>query len=237
MATKLGVDADRDFRRGRRELARHRPDRALAPLRSAVADCPAEEKKDLALRLYWLSMALLQLGRAELALKSLASVRKLQPRGFLRRAYECRTNGYGMLRRATPELDDFYAFYSIQACRYLGGRPGGRFAAVTEKDLVTRLIAADWLEIKKSGSLEGETIAGRLGLFNRRRIAYPTPLDLSARGGREGRTVAASACEEPLVVDFRLGRAVQAEDRCPCGSGLPYCRCCGRTQSPLERLR
>jgi hypothetical protein len=236
MALRKDDPLERAFRKGIRELGRHRPDRALGPLRAAVADCPADLKIVLARRLYWLSMALFRLDRSELALKSLASAQKLRPRGLVRLAYENRANGYGMTRRATPELDDFYAFYSIQVCRYLAGRPGGRFAATTEKDMVTRLIATAWLGLKKSGRLASTALPDRLGIFKAWDIAFPTPLGLSAAPvpASRGKAQTAAACPDPLVVDFRRGRAVKAGDRCPCGSGLSWCRCCGRTQSPLE---
>jgi hypothetical protein len=221
-----------------RELAQHRADRALAPLRAAVADCSPCFKGLLATRLYWLAVALLRLDRSELALKSLASAQKLRPRGMARSFYERRANDYGMLRRAMPELDDFYAFYSIQTCRYLAKRPGGRFAATPEKDLVTKLVAAAWVELRKSGVLESASLETRLRYFNECRIEFPTPFGVTAPPipARQDDTGGAASCPDPIRVDFRRGRAVKAGDRCPCGSGLPYCRCCGRTQGPLERF-
>jgi len=228
---------ERAFRKGRRELALHRADRALAPLRAAVADCPPSFKGLLASRLYWLAVALLRLDRAELALKSLASAQKLRPRGLARRSYERRANDYGMIRRAKPELDDFYAFYSIQTCRYLAKRPGGRFAATTEKDVVTKLVVEAWVELRKSGDLEGASLDSRLRLFNEWRVDFPLPLGIEMPPVplRREDAVSAASCPDLLRVDFRRGRAVKAGDRCPCGSGLPYCRCCGRTTGPLER--
>ncbi len=214
---------------GLRELARHRPDRALEPLREAVQGCPAMDKVELARRLYWLAVALLQLDRTELAIKSLASAQKLRPRGLARDVYVRRVNAYGMPRRATRELDDFWAFYSIQACTYLASRPGRRFAAATEKDLVTRTIAAEWMEIRRSGRLEDLDVEERLALFRASKLAFPRPVGLG-----EGVYPGASSCSDPLRVDFKRGKRVKAKDRCPCGSGLPYCKCCGRTKSPLE---
>ena len=224
------------FDRGQRDLARHRPDRALEPLRSAVDECPAVEKRELARRLYWLAVALLRLDRTELAIKSLASAQKLRPRGLARAAYVHRVNSYGMPRRATPELDDFWAFFSIQTCRYLGSRPGRRFAAAAEKDLVTRMIAGAWVDLRRSGKIDGSSLEERLKLFNTASISFPTPVGLGSPGRRTASSPIASAgsCADPGPVDFRRGRRVKAEDRCPCGSGLPYCQCCGRTKSPLE---
>jgi len=222
--------------RALRDLAGHRPDRALEPLRAAVDACPAAKKGELARRMYWLAVALLRLDRTELAIKSLASAQKLRPRGPARKAYVHRVNGYGMRRRATAELDDFWAFYSIQACRYLATRPGRRFAAAAEKDVVTKTIAAAWMQLRRSGRLEGISVEKRLGLFNAVRLAFPTPVGLGGRSGalRDFDPTGPEGCGVTVPVDFRRGHKVKAEDRCPCGSGLPYRLCCGRTKSPLE---
>lgn len=238
MSRNSGRPTNRDagFSGALRELARHRPDRALEPLRASVADCSAGAKGELARRLYWLAVALLRLERTELAIKSLASAQKLRPRGHARSAYLHRVNMYGMPRRATPELDDFWAFYSIQACKYLASRPGRRFAAMAEKDIVTRIIAGAWVELRGSGRLEGVGVEARLSIFSKARLAFPTPVGLAsgwnASVGREAAGV--SSCGDSKRVDFRRGRRVRSGDRCPCGSGLPYCQCCGRTKSPLE---
>ena len=224
-----------------RELSRHRPDRALEPLRRAVENCPAIDKVGLSRRLYWLAVALLQLERTELAIKSLASAQKLRPRGVARDAYVRRVNVYGMPKRVTKELDDFWAFYSIHACKYLATRPGRKFAAATEKDLVTRTIASAWMELRRSGRLEGRDVEERLGLFKAAKISFPRPVGLGGRTfpATERATIGpgqpdTSSCADPMKVDFKRGKRVKATDRCPCGSGLSYCQCCGRTLSPLE---
>ena len=60
--------------------------------------------------------------------------------------------------------------------------------------------------------------------------AYPAPVLYAEDAFETG--------DEPLVGDFRrgaLGKArVGADDRCPCGSGLPFRRCCGRQASCVE---
>lgn len=214
----------RELERGMRELARHRPDRALKLLREAVDSCPASRPAQLSARLYWLSVALLRLDRPELALKSLASAQKLRPRGFARAAYAVRSNEYGMPRRSRPELDDFYAFYSLQAGRYLGSRPGGRFAAAAEKDAVTRLIAEAWTGLRASGRLAGLGPGGKLALFRSWALAFPSFVS--------GERLSVGAPGETLPADFRRGKALRPDDRCSCGSGLPYRCCCGRLSSP-----
>jgi tetratricopeptide (TPR) repeat protein len=225
---------ERAYRIGRRELARHRPDRALAPLRAATADCPADLRGKLATRLFWLAVALSRLDRIELALKSLASAQKLRPRGLIRKTYENRANAYGMIRRTSPELDDFYAFYSIQICRYLAKSPGQRFGTATEKDVITHQIAETWAEIRKTGRLAEMSQGSKLELFESIMVRYPSLFGSFRQS--EDNLGGASSCKELVRVDFKRGRLLKAGDRCPCGSGLPYCRCCGRTQSPSELL-
>jgi hypothetical protein len=216
--------AQRAFREGLRDLVAHRADRAVPRLRAAVEATDPDRKGLLSLRLYWLSVALLRLDRVDLAIASLASAQKLRPRGHARDAWEARSNCYGMRRRESPELDDFHAFHSIQITRYLGTRPSRRFASAAESELVMRLVATAWLGLRKSGQLEGSSVERRLALFSGCSIDFPRP---AARQP--------SACGEGIVaVDFKRGRILRASDRCSCGSGLSWCRCCGRTKSPRE---
>jgi hypothetical protein len=214
---------DRDFRRGMRELADHRPDLALRSFRQAVDACPATRASELSRNLYYLALALLRMDRPELALKSLASAQKLRPRSLARSAYLKRSNAYGMCRRSSPELDDFYAFYSVQACIYLERKGSCRFDSNAEKDAITRLIGDAWLLLSRSGRLSGLSSGRKLELFKAQAVSLP----LFGLGGAIGGKV--------LVANFRGGRAVRCDDRCPCGSGLPYIRCCGRSASPSER--
>jgi hypothetical protein len=218
----------RALREGLRELEGHRPDLAMRSLRASVDACPATRASELSRRLYWLAVALLRLDQPEIALKSLASAQKLRPRGLARSAYLARVNCYGMPKRKSPELDDFYAFYSIHACRFLSSREGRRFGSETEKDLVTRIITSAWLELKRSKRLVDLAPGARLELIKRWPVAFPSMIGASARAN--------CGCE-PVVVDFRRKRVPSADDRCPCGSGLPYRLCCGRTASSRELPR
>jgi hypothetical protein len=210
---------EKSFRRGMRELSRHRPDLAVRSLRTAADRCSAAKPEDLSRYLYWLAIALLRLDRPELALKSLASAQKLRPRGHARSAYLARCNEYGMCRRSRPELDDFYAFFSAQAGAYLGRKASGRFETNTEKDAVTRLLGSAWRDLFRSGKLDGLSPAEKLRLFVSVKVQLPY-FDL--RGTGSGRAIDG---------DFRRGAALKAEDRCSCGSGLPFMRCCGRSAS------
>jgi hypothetical protein len=207
---------------GKRALANHRPDLALRGLKAAAGACPASCPGELSRNLYWLAVALLRLDKPELALRSLASAQKLRPRGLARSAYVHRINEYGMCRRSSSELDDFYAFYSLQACAYLGRKQNGRFESNAEKDAITRLIGAAWHEVTSSGVLVGRSAARKLAFFKAHRIDFPI-LNLNP-------TIRGSI----IAADFRRGHRLLGNERCSCGSGLSYMRCCGRTGSPRD---
>jgi len=215
--------AEPDFRRGLRELAGHRPDLAVKSLRAAVASCPAVRAGELSRNLYWLALALLRLDKPELAIRSLASAQKLRPRGIARSAYSMRVNDYGMCRRSSPELDDFYAFYALKASSYLGTRKMGRFGSAAEKDAVTRLIGDAWRALVRSKKLVGLCSSRKLSLF----MSWPMDFPIFRMEGQPQGKI--------LEADFRHGGMLRGEDRCSCGSGLPYMRCCGRIPSPRER--
>jgi hypothetical protein len=231
MVQRVKAGGEREFRAGLRELLRHRPDLALRSLRLAVDSCPAAKPARLSERLYWLSIVLRRLDRPELAIKSLASAQKLRPRGLARSAYGHLINEYGMPRRASHELDDFHAFYAIHVCRFLAGRQDRRFRDHAEKDDATRLIALAWRELRGSGRLAGLDTAAKLELF--RGWSFEFPSFLEARRGPQAVRPRAG-CSDPLPVDFRRGRAIGADDRCSCGSGLAWRLCCGRITSPCE---
>lgn len=212
----------RDAERGKRELARHRPDLALRSLKTAADSCPASRSGELSELLYWLAVALLRLDRPELAIKSLASAQKLRQRGVARAAYRARVNQYGMIKRASPELDDFYAFYSIHVAAYLYRREASRFESASEKDEVVRMIGGAWLKLSRSGRLCGRSPAEKLSLFREWPVGLPT-----FRMEERPRP-------EIIRADFRRGRRIGGDDRCSCGSGLPFRQCCGRTSSLHE---
>jgi hypothetical protein len=174
------------------------------------------------MRLYWLTVALFRLDQRDLAIKSLASAQKLRPRGFARAIYRRRVNEYGMPRRASSELDDFYAFYSIQIGVYLGRKEKPRFDSVAEKDVVVRIVLDSWLSLSRSGCLGPMTAGEKLKIFKDWKVSFPV-FGMNANG-----------CKKIVQVDFRAQRTLTGDDRCPCGSGLPYRQCCGRTASLRE---
>jgi len=215
---------ERDFRAGLRALGRHRPDMAVRSLRAAAAACPASAAAALERRLYWLALALLRLDQAELALKRLASAQKLRPRGNARLLYLRMTNDYGMARRGNPDVEDLYAFYSIQTAAYFARKRRACFDDAAEKDAVVRLVGDAWLALSRSGVLRGLAPSAKIRLFRESRVAFPT---FAFTAGMPCRVIKA---------DFRAKASLRGEERCPCGSGLPYRQCCGRIAG-LDELK
>jgi hypothetical protein len=217
-----------DYRRGLRFLSSHRLPGAVEALRGAADLCPASARADLARILYYLGLALERSGHSSLAVKSWVSARRLSRRGTIAQAYARWVNEYGMRRMPTPEGDDYCAFKAAQTARYLSKRGSGKFGSRAERDAVTDLIGVSWATLRSSGVLRGLSPARKLELFKRAKVDLPF---LYAED-------AFDSGDEPLVGNFRrgsLGKArVTADDRCPCGSGLPFRRCCGRQASCVE---
>ncbi|HOZ71287.1 MAG TPA: SEC-C domain-containing protein [Spirochaetales bacterium] len=214
------------YRQGKRALAAHDAAAAVKLFRAAVASCPADERGLLASYLYWLSVALRRLGNDGLAIKALASAQRLEPRGHSRSVYARVANQYGMPKAACAEHDDYRAFCSIQLRKYLSGAPGGRFDSQEEIDAVLSIIAGAWLRLGEARPFADASCNDKLRAFRDVSIEYPT---LRERGlGMETRVI---------PVDFFRGKALKANDRCTCGSGLPYGKCCGRVRLPYEAER
>ena len=213
------------FSAAKRALKNHDPAKALPFLRKAVEACPVSLHHELARRLYWLSMVLLKLGRDGPAVKALASAQKLDRRGYGRTMYNRMVNGYGMPRSSCTEHDDYKAFFSIQVKRYLSAVPGRRFSTQEELEEILKLIAAAWVSLGKSGDQPAGSCADKLEAFREVHIEFPALREHSAPFTTPART---------LTANFRTGEQVYADSRCPCGSGLPYSRCCGRIRMPFE---
>lgn len=208
---------------GKRALAAHDAVVALRLLRTAVDGCSANRRAVLARRLYWLSIALRKLGKDGLAVKALSSAQRLSPRGQARDAYKHFANEYGMPKASCSEHDDYRAFCSIQVRRYLERVPDHRFSYQAEIDTVLTSIADAWLRLQDSPAYRHDSCDDKLKTYREVVIDFPA---LRTSGGiKRGRTIAA---------DFFQGRAIKPDDRCACGSGLPYRMCCGRTRLPYE---
>lgn len=221
--------------RGLKALAQHRPDLALGILRSAVDAIPPSCSEELSKALYWLSVALRRLDQKDLAVKSLASAQKLRRRGFARRLYLRSVNEYGMPKQPTAELDDFYAYMSIQMSAYLVRRPTRKFESFSEREAVMRILLDGWKLLKEMDDFKSADCGEKLFSFRAYRPRFPD-FGLSASSSRLLRPSFGSRAASGSA---QIG-AAQASDprgisrRCACGSGLPYSQCCGRVQSLRE---
>ncbi len=216
------------LRRGIRELSIHRPDRAISSLRQAVDSIPPSCSEELSQALYWLSVALIRLDERPMAVKSLASAQKLRRRGYARRLYLRTVNEYGMPKQDSPDLDDFYAFTSIQMAYYLSKKSKGRFDSFQERDTVLRLIMDAWKQLGGTGELDDRDSCEKLDVFRRTKINYPS----------FGLSSTSQLATSRTIVRASFGTAgrtsLRASDRCSCGSGLPYRQCCGRVKHLRE---
>jgi hypothetical protein len=208
---------------GKRALAGHDPVTALRLLRLSVDSCPAEKHSELSRRLYWLSIALRQLGKDGLAIKALSSAQRLAPRGRARDLYANFANGYGMPKSDCAEHDDYRAFCSIQIRRYLETVQDRRFSSQEEIDTVLRIIADTWIKLNTKKAMHEAACEDKLDVFKETEIVFPTL-----------RSMPRAASGRTITVNFRKGHAIDPSDRCSCGSGLPYRMCCGRTRLPYE---
>jgi tetratricopeptide (TPR) repeat protein len=208
------------FRKGLRELAHHRPAQALAFLRTTVELTPPSCESELSKALYWLSIALLRLDQRDLALKSLANAQKLRRQSHARQLYLRNVNEYGMIRRPTKELDDLYAFVSIQLSSYLIRRPNHRFVSEAEHSTVLKLILEAWRQLKGSPAFQSLECGEKLHLFRTLKIDFPRfhAYDTPSRHGESW---------PPRSTIYNI-------KSCFCGSGLPHMQCCGRIQGLSE---
>lgn len=208
------------LRKGLYELAHHSPTKALAFLRQSVELLPPSCENELSRSLYWLSIALLKLDQRDLALKSLANAQKLRRQGYARKFYVRNVNEYGMIKRPTKELDDLYAFVSIQLSSYLMKRPNHRFASEAEHSTVLRLILETWKQLKESQEFQQLECGEKLHLFRKLKIDFPSFSTLFFNPRMGGHHVSTTT--------------VHNTQHCSCGSGLPQMQCCGRVQGLSE---
>ena len=218
-------DTAKLLRKGLRELADHRPDKALDSLRRAVDAIPPACSEELSHALYWLSVALLRLDKRDLAVKSLSSAQKLRRRSYARSMYLRSINEYGMPKQPTAELDDFYAFMNIQLAAYLSRKPRKRFDYYGEREAVFGLLLDAWKSMKSRGYLRDSDCGQKLSLFRRVRPSFPN-FGLS----RDQSTLVSAS----FGVHADLGRGAGIDQRCVCGSGLSFGQCCGRIKSVAE---
>lgn len=209
------------FHQGVRHLARHDAAGALLLLSRALQGCPSRRADELTRVLYYLGVALKRLGYGNSAVRSWTASMRLKRKKHTRQVLERFANSYGMAKQCCGDLDDWQAFYSIHLLRYLRGFNRRSLTSHAERRMLSEVIHSYWEKLKGSGALEGKGCAEKIELFKALRIDFPL---FSLDGGRD----------PVLQVDFHRGCKVRAGDDCPCGSGLPFLACCGRTPGEDE---
>jgi hypothetical protein len=210
------------FEQGIRSLARHDAAGALKTLERSLASCPPSKSSQLHRILYYTGIALQRVGCSDSAVRSWLSGVRIQKRGNSKRMVDRFTNGYGMAKQDSMELDDWRAFLALQLSRYLRTKNRHTFGSPAEEDVVREIIADSWRSIRNSRILSGKTAAEKYKAFSGVRIVFPMAVLPNA-----GRTAI-------LSVDFLRKREIISTDRCPCGSGRLFCACCGRTPGSEE---
>ncbi|HET6486116.1 MAG TPA: SEC-C domain-containing protein [Spirochaetia bacterium] len=216
---------DLQVKRGLWALSKHHPSEAVQLLQQALENCPPSRTQELHRICFYLGIALRRLGFSQSAIKSWISCQRLNKRGHTRKMLLRLTNGYGMERQDTVEGDDWQAFYSIQAARYLLNKNKRTFSVEAEKDMIGDLIRDSWNQLQASEALTDKSSCEKLEVFRSVVIVFPTTVAAEPKAG-----------ESVIAVNFRTRRKVALTDRCICGSGLPFVQCCGRTPGKEELL-
>ena len=99
-----------------------------------------------------------------------------------------------------------------------------RFGTDAEQDMIHDLILDYWKALKKSGVKKGKDTAEKMALFQSIKIIFPFLV------------VPETMSDTVIPVHFGKKEKIGQGDRCFCGSGLPYCQCCGRTPGQQELI-
>ncbi len=204
-----------DLNRGIRLLSKHDPESAILYFSRALSDCPVSNSAELSKILYYMGIALKRLGLSNSAIRSWLSSLRVKRRKNTKRMLNRFSNSYGMAKQDSVEMDDWKAFYSIHLMRYMRGFNKSTLTSECERNCLKEIILAHWRKLVDSGVLTGRTPEEKSEIFKSTEIDFPLFFY-----GHIDDTV--------IRVNFQAGRKLKAEDTCFCGSGLPFCACCGR---------
>jgi SEC-C motif len=223
-----------NMRRGHRALRVHNPLQALRHFERALMAVPTTRKRTpgggdsnraaLADLYYYVALCLRKVGLRNRAVGSLVEAARLQKRGSARRKLACVTNDYGMAVQNDEDRDDRQAFYGVQFLRYIRSKKSHKLGTRAESDMIVELVDEYWGRIKSEGLLDGLNHDQRLSLFRNTEIVFPFL------------SVPEVLRNDDVAIDFYQRKRVGPEDRCVCGSGLPYKVCHGRTPGIDEIL-
>ena len=207
-----------DMNRGVYFLSKHDARMAVRCFCQALQRCPVSNARELARLLFFLGTAFKRLGYSNYAIKSWNASQRLLKNGYARKALTRYSNAYGMERQESEDEDDWRAFYCIQLRRYLAGKGKRTFTSDAERDMIRDLVQSYWKDLKSSGALEGRSIEEKCRVFRSVDIVFPC----------------FGITESCVHVNFSTGKRVELDERCYCGSGLPFLSCCGRIVSEEE---
>jgi hypothetical protein len=209
---------ERHLKRGQSKLSKHNPEEALKDFQTALACCPPKESANLSKILFYLGFTLKKLGIPNGAVKSWVVAQKLHKSGHATKMIKRFINEYGMSKQKTCHEDDWKAFYAVQLANYMRLKNENCITNPAELDVVSEIISDTWENLcaeKQFGIME---IDDKLDSFRKVKIIFPTM--------NQEQQSTSGVC---IAVDFISQRRVKHDNRCICGSGLPYGKCCGRT--------
>ena len=210
-----------NINRGIHSLNRHAPGAALQYFCHALSDCPVSNSAELSRLLFYLGVTLKRMGFSNSAVRSWLASQRLKKRDTAKKMLKRFSNPYGMAKQGCEEQDDWQAFYSIQVLRYLKRVNRRSIADAVERRLLREIILGTWEELAASGCLAGKSSAQKCEIFRSLKIDFPFFFYPGSR-------------EAIVPVDFFSGKKLKGEERCLCGSGLPFLACCGRTPGEDE---
>ena len=213
-----------ELRNGKMWLSRHRPSAAIRCFEEGLSIVPPTAKSARSELLFYNSIALRLVGQKGRAIAQMIDSYRCRKSKHVRRILIRTMNGYGMPRQTDPQADDECAFYSIHLARYLTKKKSRRLETRAEADMIHELIDDSWRTLTQANDLTSLGVSEKLNLFRAAMIIFPY-IELPNR------------LDDSVVhVDFDAKRRIEADDRCPCGSGFPFARCCGRIPAEDELL-
>jgi hypothetical protein len=213
-----------ELQKGKTLLSHHDAAGSLKRLARALRMCPACECRCSSNILFYMGIALKRLGYYSSALNLWISAQRIKKQKRIRKMIGRVANGYGMLKQPTEEKDDRNAFFAVQIRRYLDKKTNKRFTTCAEKDVVFELINDYWKSIRKYAILRGKSTGEKRDIYHKIQIPFPYLVMPKHLG------------DSILRVNFNVKDKKSEENRCFCGSGLPFAMCCGRTPAVEELL-
>lgn len=204
-----------ELSRGRFYLKKHNPHNALKCFKRALSKCPVSAQKDLSSLLFYLGFTFQRLGLPENALNTWRIGSKLEKKGYTVKVYKRFANEYGMIKQAHRDMDDWHAFYSLQYSKYLKSKSREVVKSLPEQDMIKDLLWSVFLDIMKSGYLEGKSTEEKTLYFKNFNVVFPVLFqDVEGQSG-------------VIPVNFLQKKKISYQNSCICGSRLPYVICCG----------